>query len=320
MEFMGSMASQEPRLNLQNCHYQAQSPLFGVLPGEIRNKIFANSLVQYEDDSAAYPEDSYWYRPGFKAPKKSSSSLLQTCKLAYIEGQRIFLEELEWAFWFDRGPAGRSGSRACEQFFNKLAPSQVHSLEQVRFFTQMYWLEGGRAINRLFANANFRPSKLTITIRYSDWWNWEGNARLSMRQDWLANFKGPPGLRELRVEYETISWKKKEMLAIVTRNKDWRLAVRDGGHLSAENTHLEEWCWTGPSRLGGRTWAHHGEGESVDYVVVTDTWKYSDGPVPEDILHKQAEFQNDESDEDDAWSEAESDDEGSEQDEEEDEE
>lgn len=98
------MAANDPHVNLQNCHYQEQSPLFGLLPGEIRNKIFAYSLVQFEDDAAAYPENSYWYRPGFKGPKKSSSSLLQTCKLAYTEGQRVFLEELEWAFWFGTLP------------------------------------------------------------------------------------------------------------------------------------------------------------------------------------------------------------------------
>lgn len=84
----------------QDCSYQEQSLLFGGVPGEIRNKIFAYSLVQYEDDAAAYPENSYWYRPGFKGPRKSSSSLLRTCKLAYLEGQKVYLHELEWAFWF----------------------------------------------------------------------------------------------------------------------------------------------------------------------------------------------------------------------------
>ena len=79
---------------------QSQSPLFGILPGEIRNEIFALALVQYEDDTAAYPEDSYWYRPGFKCPRKSSSALLRSCRLAYLEGQKVFLKEAEHAFWF----------------------------------------------------------------------------------------------------------------------------------------------------------------------------------------------------------------------------
>lgn len=81
---------------------QLQCPLFGTLPGEIRNEIFALALVQFseEEEGSAYPKDSYWYRPGFTGPRKSSSSLLRACKLAYVEGQKVFLRELEWAFWF----------------------------------------------------------------------------------------------------------------------------------------------------------------------------------------------------------------------------
>jgi hypothetical protein len=81
-------------------NYQTQSPLFGILPGEVRNEIFALALLQYEDDVGAYPEDSYWYRPGFFGPRKCSSGLLRTCKLAHTEGQQVFLKQLEWAFWF----------------------------------------------------------------------------------------------------------------------------------------------------------------------------------------------------------------------------
>lgn len=79
---------------------QLQSPLFGILPGEIRNEIFELALMQEEDNAEAYPEDSYWYRPGFAGPHKGSSALLRTCRLAYKEGQKVFLKNLEWAFWF----------------------------------------------------------------------------------------------------------------------------------------------------------------------------------------------------------------------------
>lgn len=166
----------------------------------------------------------------------------------------------------------------------------MRNLEQVRFFTQMYRLEGGDDLNRIFNNNNFRPSRLTITIRYSDWWWWESNEPLRMSQRWLRVFNGSPGLRELRVEYETLKWKKPGMDAIVARNKRWALKVRDGGYLSAETTKLEEWSWTGPSRLEGKTWDHHGEGDMIEYVVVTDTWKYREGPMPEDVLQRQAGF------------------------------
>lgn len=89
-------------LHFPPSNFQPQSALFGTLPGEIRNEIFTLALIQYEDEKDAYPEDSYWYRPGFRGPQKSSSGLLRTCKLAYAEGQKVWLRELEWAFWFGR--------------------------------------------------------------------------------------------------------------------------------------------------------------------------------------------------------------------------
>lgn len=142
----------------------------------------------------------------------------------------------------------------------------------------MYWLEGGHDLRQLLRQPNFRPSTLTVTIRYSDWWNWECNWPLSMREDWLRKFIGSVGLRELKVEYETLSWKKDEMMKIVERNKKIKLALRnDQGYLSAENTALMEWKWVGTSKLAGRTWAHHGTQDTVEYVVVTDTWAYVDG-------------------------------------------
>lgn len=95
-----------------------------------------------------------------------------------------------------------------------------------------------------------------------------------MSESWLKRFNGPPGLRELVVEYETIIMKKAQMDAIVARNKKWKLGVRDGGHLSAENTQLREWRWHGPSMLDGQKWGHHGKGDTIEYVVVVDRWLY----------------------------------------------
>lgn len=89
-------------IDFQCTNLQTQSPLFGLLPGEIRNEIFAYALGHEEDEAEAYPKDSYWYRPGFSAPHKTTSALLRTCKLAYIEGKKVFLAESEWAFWFGK--------------------------------------------------------------------------------------------------------------------------------------------------------------------------------------------------------------------------
>jgi hypothetical protein len=191
----------------------------------------------------------------------------------------------------DRGPDGRTCTPACERFFRNLNPQAVQSLQKVRFFTQMFWLEAGHQLFYIFSLPQFRPTQLTITIRYSDWWFWENDEPLRMEEQWLRYFEGNPGLRVLNVEYETLSWKRAEMMHIIERNKKWKLPVRrEGGsfqsnelegYLSAEGTGLKEWKWKGPSKLGGERWSHHGTGDKVEYVVVTDTWNFLEGELSE---------------------------------------
>lgn len=148
------------------------------------------------------------------------------------------------------------------------------------FFTQLYWLEDGIYLRHIMAMDEFRPTSVTITIRYSDWWNWEVDAPLQMQRHWLVVFKGSEGLRELKVEYETLASKKEEMMRIVERNKKIPLRVRGtDGHLSARGTELVEWRWRGTSRLGGEEWEHHGKADTVEYVVVTDRWAWVEGPL-----------------------------------------
>ena len=149
----------------------------------------------------------------------------------------------------------------------------------------MYWLERGDKLQDLFSMPEFRPSQLTITIRYSDWWWWENNHPLRMAVDWLRDFKGSPGLRKLTVEYETRTKKKDEMMHIVLRNKTYKLPVRRSdsdsfeGYLTAQNQPLKEWKWTGTSKLDGTFMAHHGTGDTMEYIVVTDTWKFVEGEM-----------------------------------------
>jgi hypothetical protein len=79
------------------------------------------------------------------------------------------------------------------------------------------------------------------------------------------------------------------MMHIIERNKSWKLpVVREGdvfqgneleGYLTAEGTALEEWKWKGTSKLGGEVWSHHGADEMMEYVVVTDTWRFVEGQL-----------------------------------------
>ena len=119
-----------------------------------------------------------------------------------------------------------------------------------------------------------------------------------MQDTWLQDFCGPPSLRKLTVEYETLTWKKTQMERIILRNKKFKLRLQDEGnergsedsvnnpdlrgYLSAEDTKLVEWKWTGPSKLDGKAWHHHGSGETVEYVVIVDHWQFVQGDLPVD--------------------------------------
>lgn len=91
-----------------NSQAQLQSPLFSVLPAEIRYLIFEHVLSQQHDlsrpiDFTYNPELD---RPGHEYHTTVSISLLQTCRLVYYEGRAIPLRSATHHF-------GQTGSRCC---------------------------------------------------------------------------------------------------------------------------------------------------------------------------------------------------------------
>lgn len=64
---------------------QTDCPLFGVLPGEVRDRIFEYALRSFDDTCNAYSKDESYRRPGYLAPSKADRALLQTCQQVYAE-------------------------------------------------------------------------------------------------------------------------------------------------------------------------------------------------------------------------------------------
>lgn len=70
------------------CHQQRQSPLFGVLPPELRNHIFEMALLRDVDLTRYY---RYYH---FEFPvKKLHLNLFRTCRLVYYETRSIPLQK-----------------------------------------------------------------------------------------------------------------------------------------------------------------------------------------------------------------------------------
>lgn len=79
---------------------QSGSPLFSILPGEIRDRIMEYVLADYEDTANSYPDMTSYKRPGRLAPRRTDSAVLQTCQAIYREAWfRPWTGCAEHTFW-----------------------------------------------------------------------------------------------------------------------------------------------------------------------------------------------------------------------------
>lgn len=232
-----------------------------------------------------------WLRFDNTEPMRVGIALLLTCRRAYLEAHSFPLLQIEQRFYCHRGPfSGISeGLRAdigkfiTERLSN---PSPTPGLKQkdlvrsIRLFTQQYWLEDAFLSlvvrsSTWFANLEH----LRITLRRSDWWDWEHNAALRinpfkgnchhghtinfMRRDmssetgnvefeggaWGKAFLHMSKLKTLTIDFETSEDKRAEMEAIVAWALKWRFPLLGGRHLST--------CGQPASKTSWRGLAHH---------------------------------------------------------------
>lgn len=150
---------------------QSQSPLFSVLPGEIRDRIFAFALAEFEDTSVAYENNSCYRRPDYASPRRSDTALLRTCQLVYREAffYPYTLAELTlFLTWPERRPRKVT---TVERL--KPALALIHKLhgntelESLRVFAQLASLEDGRQLGEILEMPWFLPRTMTITIRHT---------------------------------------------------------------------------------------------------------------------------------------------------------
>ena len=83
-------ASNDPslaRICFSRDNYQSQfrSPLFSLLSAEIRDRIFAYVLAEYQDVSKPYASETCYRRPTQEALRTCDTRLLQTCQRVYDE-------------------------------------------------------------------------------------------------------------------------------------------------------------------------------------------------------------------------------------------
>ncbi|KAF9077065.1 hypothetical protein BDP27DRAFT_1313068 [Rhodocollybia butyracea] len=179
---------------------QDQCPLFDRIPAEVRNIIFIYALLSYEDLSVRFPDDAHYSRPEYRHASRIDPRLLQACRLIYLETRFLPVMADEHVFCrYASNPA---------QYFARLSEEQKDHVDRVHFFTQQYYLEG--EFPRICALPNMRPRSLKVTLRHGDWWNWESNNPLRLKDGWTVGLKNSKRLQEVILELETMERDKEQ--------------------------------------------------------------------------------------------------------------
>jgi len=234
---------------IANHNKQGQSPLFDQIPPEVRNTIFLYALLSYEDLGTIYQSDEHYVRPSYHHPSRIDPSLLQTCRLIYLETRFLPVMADEHAFWCHRPPPGLRYCSDPRSYFNRFSEEQKDHVDRVHFFTQQYYLEGH--FSRDCALADMRPRSLKITLRHGDWWFWEDNKPLHLKDGWARGFKDSRRLEEVILELETIERDKDQIYAIANRVSKETYPLPKGRILSTAGNPLIKREWMGPSHLPG---------------------------------------------------------------------
>jgi hypothetical protein len=278
-----------------NIDDQRGSPLFSVLPPEIRNRIFAFASTAFE--TLPYHPSAWFYRPGHDAHRRISTTLLATCKRIYLEAFTLPLRLNEHVFW---GSTARGPPRQyfkfykympmnLNTFFDCLTPQQRLNVQEVHLFTQQSWLE-----DLDFTSGRIATKKIKLTLRHQDRYSpgdlgicpWlEGRVEAdemerekdlvpSLPRDldrylgWGRQFELVHGLEELEIEFETLSTlKETELGPIIAFAKRWQFPLMGNGVLEWDKgLGLREYTWTRSKLLG----------DELDEYETESSYEYSD--------------------------------------------
>ena len=279
----------ESEASIARCHPQNQCPLFSTLPRELREIIWAFAASSVEDKDNKYSTNEYYYRPGHTARFKTYTDLLLTCRRVWLEAHAYPMLQAEHCFWYYRAaPDARSS-----EWMAKLTRLNRQNFGHLHLFAQMYAIEGLRSDRGALRNyflktpqesGDFQPRLLHVTIRHTDWWDWEYEAPLRLQDRFVQALLDTEDLRStqyLKLELETLDYKMKQLLPIVERLKRLESKEFDTHVISGQpartkfimtdrpKTHE----WVGPVNIDGEDFEPYADKKQLNYVVVTLTWQ-----------------------------------------------
>ncbi|KAH6907919.1 hypothetical protein BKA70DRAFT_1104297 [Coprinopsis sp. MPI-PUGE-AT-0042] len=152
--------------------------------------------------------------------------------------------------------------------------AQWSRIRSIHIFPQMYAFSSKAFIRTFIQAESLRPRTVKVTIRYTDWWNWESKAALDLVSiiPELDAYYFPESVYTFIIELETAEHKKKELEGMVKQviegKQTWRWKRLDNEHLEFdEDVGVKEWDWMGTTTFDWEKFAHHPKGDTMKYIV-----------------------------------------------------
>jgi hypothetical protein len=100
--------------------------------------------------------------------------------------------------------------------------------KHIQFFTHMYDLQTLNYTSKTFDKIRSqKPTSVTLTVRYTDWYWWEDNAKLQMNNVIFQQQKWPKCIEILNLELETRNGKRTQLEAILREVSKWVFDLDD---------------------------------------------------------------------------------------------
>ena len=155
----------------------------------------------------------------------------------------------------------------------------------IRIFAQLFLLEPGGELSKLFGMRSFFPTDITLTLRYTDFWYWEDNVRLWIDPAWVNRVKFPSSVKRFTMDFESISRRQGEIDHLANQAVEkWYFRRADGRRLVADPADITVSTWTGSSTFGDERWLRDEvRPGQLDYYVLSAVWKVEreNAPVPD---------------------------------------
>lgn len=154
---------------------QFESPLFHLLPLEIRQNIWSLVLTSYTAPKE-YPENECWVRPSCYAPLWCDLQLLQTCRAIYSECwhmPQLLRQQKHWLTSADDAPSDYNPDVDLHHFLETLP--QIHKflgrdrveIPSLEVYAHMSMIEAGH-LAHLLQQPALHPRRLRVSIRHID--------------------------------------------------------------------------------------------------------------------------------------------------------